>query len=118
MRGPPIAITCECGVAREIPYGERWTCQECGRTWDTTQIPRAEYDAVLRPVRRYRLLVVGPPLALAAVLIPLAVAFDLRFAFLLFVLVMGFALLVVPFLRRRASASVLDSTPRWVLRPE
>jgi hypothetical protein len=118
MKGPPISIACECGARREVPYGERWTCGECGRTWDTAQIPRDQYEALLAPIRRYRLLVLGPPLVLAAVLIPLAVAFDVRFAFLLFVLVMGYALLVVPHVRRRASARVLDSTPKWVLRPE
>jgi hypothetical protein len=31
---------------------------------------------------------------------------------------MGFALLVIPPLRRRASERVLDETPRWELRPE
>jgi hypothetical protein len=118
VKGPPISIRCECGAAREVPYGERWTCEACGRTWDTGQIPPDEYAALLRPVRRYRLLVLGPPLALSAVLIPLAVLVDVRFAFLLFVLVMGFALLVVPLLRRRASDRVRGSTPRWALRPE
>lgn len=118
MKGPPISIRCECGAARELSYGERWACEQCGRTWDTSQIPAEEYAALLRPVRRYRLLVLGPPLVAAAVLIPLAVLVDVRFAFLLFVLVMGFGLLVVPHLRRRASARVRGSTPRWSLRPE
>ena len=118
MKGPPISIRCQCGAAREVPYGERWTCETCERTWDTGQIPPDQYAALLRPVRRYRLLVLGPPLVLAAVLIPLAVLVDVRFAFLLFVLVMGFALLVVPLLRKRASDRVRGSTPRWTLRPE
>ena len=54
-------------------------------------------------MRRYRLLVLVPPLALAAILIPLGVLVDIRFAFLLFLLEMAFALMVVPPLRRRAS---------------
>lgn len=118
MKGPPISVRCECGAARQLAYGERWTCEQCGRTWDTSQIPAAEYAELLRPVRRYRLLVLGPPLLLAAVLIPLAVLVDVRFAFLLFVLVMGFGLLVVPHLRRRASERVRGATPRWRLRAE
>ncbi len=40
-------------------------------------------------MRRYRLLVLGPPLVLAAILIPLAAIKGLQFAFLLFVLVMA-----------------------------
>ena len=47
-------------------------------------------------VRRYRLLVFAPALGLAVILIPLAVLVDLRFAFLLFILELAFALMVVP----------------------
>jgi len=42
----------------------------------------------------------------------------LQFAFLLFVFVMGYALLVVPQLRRRAATRMRKSTMRWKLRPE
>ena len=48
----------------------------------------------------------------------LAIFVDFRFAFLLFVLEMGFALMVVPPLRRRASLRVLEQTPSWHLSPE
>lgn len=41
LRGPPISITCECGENRSLRYGEQWTCESCGRRWDTSQIPRA-----------------------------------------------------------------------------
>ena len=115
---PPISVTCDCGAAHELAYGERWTCETCGRTWDTAQIPRGEYDALVRALRRYRLVVLGPPAALAAVLVPLAIVLDVRFAFLLFVLVMAFGLLAVPHLRRRETERVLAAKPRWTLRPE
>ena len=118
MRSPLITITCDCGASVDVPYGERWTCADCGRTWDTAQIPAADYDALLRGVRRYRLLVLGPPILLAAIMIPLAVIVGIQYAFLLFVFVMGYALLAVPQLRRRASRQMQDSTKRWKLRPE
>ena len=118
MRSPLIMITCDCGASVEVPYGERWTCTACGRTWDTGQIPAADYEALLQGVRRYRLLVLGPPLLLAAILIPLAAIVGIQYAFLLFVLVMGYALLAVPQLRRRASRRMRDSTKSWKLRPE
>src|SRR3712207_76550 len=38
VQGPPITITCECGEKRALRYGTRWTCERCGRTWDTNQI--------------------------------------------------------------------------------
>ena len=118
MREPPITITCDCGTGASLAYGERWTCPTCGKTWNTGQIPRQEYDALLRHVRRYRLMVLVPPLALAAILIPLGVLVDLRFAFLLFILEVAFALFVIPPLRSRASKHVLTRTPSWQLRPE
>ncbi len=101
-----------------MTYGERWTCPQCGKTWNTGQIPQDEYEALLSNIRHYRLLVLAPTLLLAVILIPLAVLVDVRFAFLLFILELAFALLVVPPLRRRASMHVLTQTPSWNLRPE
>lgn len=118
MQAPPITITCDCGAVTDLGYGERWQCDACGKTWDTRQIPQGEYDALLRGLKQYRLLVLAPPLVLAAVLVPLTVIQGLQFAFLLFVFVMGWALLVVPQLRRRATARMRASTTRWKLRPE
>ena len=118
MREPAITITCDCGNGALVGYGTRWTCESCGKTWDTSQIPREQYDALIASVRRYRLLTIGPPLTLSIVLIPMAVIIDVRYAFLLFVLVLAHGLLVLPHLRRRASQRVLDSAPKWKLRPE
>ena len=55
---------------------------------------------------------------MAAILIPLAVVSGLQFAFLLFVLIMGYGLLAVPQLRRRSAAEMQKSTKSWKLRPE
>ncbi len=118
MRSPLITITCDCGEEADVAYGDKWTCASCSRTWDTAQIPSAEYDVLRRGVSRYRLLALGPPLTLAAVLVPLAVVAGLEFALLLFVLVMAWGLLVIPQLRRRASTHIRTSTKSWKLRPE
>jgi len=118
VRAPLITITCDCGAAAEVAYGDRWSCEACGKTWDTAQIPASEYDVLVRGVSRYRLLALGPPLLLAAILIPLAVLSGLQYALLLFVLVMAWGLLVIPQLRRRASTHIRTSTKSWKLRPE
>lgn len=118
VRELPITLQCDCGKLAGVTYGERWSCPDCERTWDTSQIPREEYDRLLRSVRRYRTLTVGPPVALAAVLVPLAIFVGLQYGFLLFVLVMAYGLLVVPQLRKRATQSVLDNTRQWKLHPE
>jgi hypothetical protein len=118
VREPPITITCECGEVAYVRYGERWTCPSCGRNWDTTQIPRAEYEELLSSVRRYRLLAVGPPLVLAAILVPAAIFVGFQFGLLFFVLVFAYGVLVIPKLRERATENVQRSSRSWELRPE
>ena len=51
MRAPLITITCDCGATAEVAYGDRWTCPTCGKSWDTTQIPAADYDVLVRGVQ-------------------------------------------------------------------
>jgi hypothetical protein len=118
VRDLPITLQCDCGKLAAITYGERWTCPDCDKTWDTSQIPREEYDRLLGSVRRYRLLVLGPPVALAAVLVPMAVIVGVQWGLLLFVLVMAYGLLAVPRLRTKAAERVLGNTRQWELHPE
>jgi hypothetical protein len=118
VREPPITVTCDCGEVAYVRYRERWTCPSCGRTWDTSQIPEADYAHLLGSVRRYRLLTLGPPLALAAVLVPLAVVYGFQYGLLLFVLVFAHAVFVMPKVRSRATEAVRQSTRHWNLSPE
>lgn len=118
MRLPPISLRCDCGADASVPYGERWTCPECGKTYDTTSIPRADVDELAAGVRRYRLLTLGPPLAAALVLVPLAVFVDVSWGFMLFFLTLAYGLFVLPRIRRRARRHVRESTSRWTLEPE
>lgn len=118
MPAPSITITCDCGTRAYVAYRERWTCPDCARTWDTAQIPAADYDALQRAVHRYRLVVLGPPFAIVAVLVPLAVLVNVGYAFLAFVFVLAYGLLVLPRIRRRQSQRVLAVTRRWKLRPD
>jgi hypothetical protein len=113
---PPITLTCDCGTRGQVAYGERWTCSECAKVYDTSSIPAEDYAALVAGVRRYKWLTIGPPLALAAVLIPATVLLDdLRFAFLLFIGVFAYGLLVLPHLRGRASERVTTLAARWHL---
>lgn len=118
MREPPITVTCECGQVTHLRYGERWTCDECGRTWDTSQIPEQDYASLVANVRRYRLIALGPPLVLAAILVPLSIVAGIQFALLLFVLVFAYAVFVMPKVRDRATTSVRESARSWDLSPE
>jgi hypothetical protein len=118
LGGPPIAVTCECGEKHDVRYGETWTCERCGRRWDTTQIPRKQYDAVRRTQLRFRVL----PVVVGLVVAALAIFFTLTgnvfsVFFLLPVALSVWFVFLRPMHRRRYRAAIAD-LPRWELHPE
>jgi hypothetical protein len=116
--GPPIAVTCECGEKRDLGYGEAWTCERCGRRWDTSQIPREDYDTIRRTQLRFRVL----PVAVGVLVVALAAFFTLTgqiisVFFLLPVALLGWFVFLRPVHRRRYRRAIAD-LPRWELHPE
>ena len=117
MRGPPITVRCECGETRQVPYGERWTCEQCGRTWNTGQIPAEEYDAIMRQMRNMRLWVIGVAVGLAAVFGLLALFVAESLFVLLPVVLSAWFVLYMPRWRRQVRRRA-RSLPNWDLHPE
>src|SRR2546421_5353704 len=101
MKQPPITITCECGETQSVPYGDRWLCEHCGRSWNTAQIPAEQYESLLRRVRRHKLEVLAMAGVAAAVLIPLIVFVSSRFVLLTPLALAVWLFIVLPALRRR-----------------
>jgi hypothetical protein len=116
VRGPPITITCECGEAASLRYGERWECT-CGRRWNTAQIPAEEYRGTLRALRRYRLVAIGAFLAILAAYLPLVFLVDAGILLTAPILIAGLAILLGPLWKRRVRR-VIAERPRWELHPE
>jgi hypothetical protein len=117
MRGPPITVACECGETRHVPYGERWTCENCGRSWNTAQIPAEEYWGMMRDMRRLRLVPIAVALG-SAVVFGLLALFVAESLFILFPVVLaGWFLLYMPIWRRKVRRQA-RSLPKWQLRPE
>src|SRR5687767_226104 len=56
LKGPRITVNCECGQTQYLAYGERWTCEKCGRSYDTTRIPQEEYEEIRQISLRFRML--------------------------------------------------------------
>jgi hypothetical protein len=117
-RGPPITITCECGERRYLRYGERWTCEKCGRTWNTRRIPLEEYAELRRTQLRYRrvpLLIAALSLACVVVFIVLGRAFGglIVVAFC----VTAWSMFVRP-LHKRRYREQLAKLPTWKIEPE
>lgn len=117
MDAPAIQVTCECGEARSVPYGEQWQCETCGRRWNTEQIPAEEYRALSDAVRRYQRQSVAFAAVMLAVFAPLVVFVDIRLGITGLILFFAWAFLVRPRQRRRLLQTVRGGS-RWQLHPE
>ena len=117
MKGPPITVSCECGRSRLVAYGDTWTCEECGRRWDTSQIPEADYEGLLRRIRRYRLEILGLASVVLAVFIPLIVFVNQKFVFVAAIAAFAWMFVYMPFWRRRVRRAAREA-PKWNLRAE
>ena len=117
MQRPPITVSCDCGESREVPYGQAWRCESCGRVWDTSQIPAEEYEGLLRRMKRARLEAFVLAAVLAAILVPLIVFWNPTLIFAIPAVAAVWLFLYLPFWRRR-TRRVAASSPSWELHPD
>jgi hypothetical protein len=117
MRAPPITIACDCGEMKHVPYGETWTCEACGRAWNTAQIPADEYWGILRDMRRMRLAVIAIALGFTLVFGLLGIFVAPGLFFLLPIVLVGWFIWYMPWWRRKLRRRV-RSLPKWKLHPE
>jgi hypothetical protein len=114
-RGPRITITCHCGQAARLAYGAQWRCDQCGRRWDTSQIPAEQYAAVRAVQLRYRRV----PIAISVLALACVVATVLAgkaFGALIIVAIIAttWSMFFRPMHRRRHRAA-LAQLPGWTL---
>lgn len=112
-----MTIRCECGETRQVPYGERWTCDKCRRTWNTAQIPAAEYEGILREMRNFRLTAIAAALIIGAVFAVMALTVATSVVLLIPVVLSGWYLFYMPLWRRKVRRRA-RSLPTWQLHPE
>ena len=118
-KGPPITVTCECGQRRDLPYGEVWRCEGCGRRFDTNKIPLEEYAAIRRTQIRYRLF----PLIASLILLAAMIVFFIvgrTFSAVVFgaFLLASWAMLGRPFFRSRYRKSLRKNMPTWNIKAD
>jgi len=119
MAAPRITLRCDCGAEALVAYGERWTCESCGRTYDTSGIPAGDYAAIQALRRRYRIIGYTGVVLVAAFVLLLAVTaqeFQL-FIGLPFVLLVWF-MYVRPVMRSRYRRRVGELQRTWTLKAE
>jgi hypothetical protein len=117
MKGPPITIRCDCGAVLRVPYGDARTCAQCGRRWNTTQIPSEEYWGIMRRMRRYRLEAMGVAILIAAVFVILGLTIGQRFFLMAPIALGAWFLWYMPGWRKKVRAAA-RSMPTWDLTPE
>jgi hypothetical protein len=119
MRAPRITLRCDCGADALVAYGERWTCESCGRTYDTTEIPDADFQAIQSLRRRYRLIgALGVALVAAFVLFLALTAQEFQLFIGLPTVLLVWFIYVRPLMRTRYRRRVLELTRSWTLRAE
>jgi len=100
-----------------VPYGEKWSCETCGRTWNTAQIPSEQYDGIMREMRNYRLVVIGIALGVTLAFAVLAYSVGTSLLLLLPLVLMLWFIWFMPWWRRRIRTRA-RSLPQWKLTPE
>ncbi|HUZ84112.1 MAG TPA: hypothetical protein VMU66_05420 [Gaiellales bacterium] len=114
MRMPRIALRCDCGAEGYVDYGERWTCAQCGRGYDTAAIPRAEYDELVRLTRRFRMAIWSVVAVMATVVLAVALTGQLVSIFAgLAVTLLSWFLYIRPIVHRRHRRAVGKLTRTW-----
>jgi hypothetical protein len=102
---------------KHVPYGETWTCEDCGRRWNTAQIPAEDYWGIMRDMRRMRMTVIGIALGFAVIFGLLALFVAESLFLLLPVVLAGWFLGYMPLWRRKLRRKA-RSLPKWKLHPE
>ena len=117
VKGPPITVSCHCGNARHVPYGETWQCEKCNRRWNTAQIPEEAYRGIMREMRNYRLVVIAIAVGVTIVFGVLALFVAESLVLLLPLLLMLWFIWFMPWWRRRIRRKA-RGLPQWQLTPE
>jgi hypothetical protein len=119
MAAPRITLRCDCGAEALVAYGERWTCASCGRTYDTTRIPAADFQAIQDLRRRYRVAgYIGVALIGAFVLLLALTAQEFQLFIGLPSVLLVWFIYVRPFMRTRYRRRVGELQRKWMLRAE
>ena len=115
-RGPLITLTCECGNRHQLHYGESWTCDGCGRTFDTHKIPLDQYAAIRRTQLRHRMVPLVTGLFLLAGVI-LSIVSGRAYGALIAVpfLFATWNMFVRPFFRTRYRRGLAKDLPTWTI---
>jgi hypothetical protein len=117
-RGPKITVSCRCGEKQYLGYGEQWTCERCGRRWDTNQIPVEQYAAIRSTQLRYRRVPIAiSVVALACILAGVLVGKALGGLIIVAIIATTWSMFFRP-IHSRKYRQALAQLPTWTLTPD
>ncbi|HKO25900.1 MAG TPA: hypothetical protein VJU80_00465 [Solirubrobacteraceae bacterium] len=117
-RGPKITVACRCGSKQYLSYGEQWTCEECGRHWDTNQIPVEQYAAIRSTQLRYRRVPIAiSVVALACIVAGVLVGKALGGLIIVAIIATTWSMFFRP-IHSRKYRQALAQLPTWTLTPD
>lgn len=117
-KGPLITIKCECGETRKLKYGEDWTCERCGRHWNTNKIPMEQYAAIRRAQMRYRRVpLVISAAALISVVAFIAIGQFARGLVIVALVATAYNVFARP-MHKRKYQEALSKLPKWEIEPD
>jgi ABC-type transport system involved in cytochrome bd biosynthesis fused ATPase/permease subunit len=119
VKAPAITLRCDCGSEGRAAYGEKWTCQKCGRSYDTSQIPAGDYGEVAALDRRYKRVSWSIVAVLALLVLVAALTHQIIATFAgLAVVLLGWFLFIKPLVHHKHKKAVRNLTRSWELRAE
>ena len=92
-----------------MPHGETWTCETCGRRWNTAQIPADAYDRRRRRMRRFELEVLGFGVLILALFVPLVLFVSSAYLCWASCVAAAWMFLYMPFWRRRVRRAAAEA---------
>jgi hypothetical protein len=117
-RGPRITLTCKCGEKNYVQYGEIWTCDTCGKRWNTRKIPLEEYAALRSTqLKLRRIPIVISALSLLCVAVFIVAGQPFGGLILVGFAVSAWSMFVRP-LHKRKYREALAKLPSWEIEPE
>lgn len=111
---PKITVTCDCGEVHRLGYGDEVACR-CGRRYDTSAIPAADYAAIAATRRRFRLLQAAFAVVLGGLMLGTLVLRPRAAVILVPLVLMVWFVYLRPLLRRWYRRQVAELTLRWTL---
>jgi hypothetical protein len=116
--GPRITLKCKCGETNYVHYGERWTCDQCGRSWNTLRIPMDQYAEIRKTQLRYRRIpIILSGISLACVIAFIIIGKALAGLLVIALLATTWSMFFRPVHRRRYRQAIAK-LPSWEIEPD